>query len=96
MTNAHVIRHDVGQATLWDGRTLPARMLAYDQGYDLAVLSVKASGLEAIPLGSANDLRPGAWVAAMGFLWGVPDGLTAGVVIGIGAIPGLRTIRATW
>jgi S1-C subfamily serine protease len=89
VTNAHVMRHDVVQATLWDGRTLPARLLAYDQGYDLALLAVRARGLEAIPLGSANDLRPGAWVAAMGFPWGVPDGLTAGVVIGVGRHPGI-------
>ena len=89
VTNAHVMRHDIVQVTLWDGRALPGRLLAYDPQYDLAVLSVQARGLEAIHLGSANDLRPGHWVAAMGFPWGVPDGLTAGVVIGVGRHPGI-------
>jgi S1-C subfamily serine protease len=72
------------QAILADGRTLPAQVLALDEGHDLAALSVNAAGLSTIAPGDSKAIRPGQWVMALGHPWGVRDALTAGVVIGTG------------
>jgi serine protease Do len=86
VTNAHVVagrgQQPSLQATLYDGRTLPARLLALDAQLDLAALSVAATGLPAIRLGDSQALRPGQWVLALGHPWGVRGAATAGIVIG--------------
>jgi serine protease Do len=83
MTNAHVAAGR--QLSVWDstGKRTPARLLAADANLDLAALSVEASGLQSIELGSTDIMRPGELVFAMGFPWGVEGGLTAGVFIGL-------------
>ena len=40
--------------------------------------------LPAIQVGRSRDLLPGQWLMALGHPWGVPDALTAGIVIGTG------------
>lgn len=86
VTNAHVVagrgQRPSLQATLRDGRTLPARLLALDHELDLAALSVDTPGLPAIRLGNSQELRPGQWVLALGHPWGVRGAATAGIVIG--------------
>lgn len=84
LTNAHVAGRQSLRVTLPDGQALPARLLAYDKGVDLAALSVDASGLAAIELGDSKGLRPGQWVLAMGHPWGMIGAVTAGVVIDVG------------
>ncbi len=83
LTNAHVIGEGRVAVTLPDGRDLPARILACDRERDLAALAVDALDLPTIELGDSRTLRPGQWVLALGHPWGVPGGLTAGVVIGL-------------
>ncbi len=83
ITNAHVIGEGRVAVTLPDGRDLPARILARDLERDLAALAVDAADLPIIELGDSRMLRPGQWVLALGHPWGVPGGLTAGVVIGL-------------
>ena len=92
ITNAHVVsgsgrRH--GQkgelrVTLPDGTALPARLLARDEGRDVAALLVEAKQLTPIELGTSRDLQPGQWVLALGYPWGVAGAATAGIVIGTG------------
>jgi S1-C subfamily serine protease len=88
LTNAHVIgrrsRIVVANGVEWE-----AKVLAVDRERDLAALSVSAGGLAAIELGSARRLRPGDWVMALGHPWGLEGAATAGVVIGVGDLPGL-------
>lgn len=84
ITNAHVMQRPSLHVTLWDGRKLPARVLAYDADLDLAALMVEATALPTIVLGDAKQLRPGHWVLALGHPWGVPGAVTAGVVIDVG------------
>ena len=84
LTNAHVVgRHGV-RIALPDGRTLPARLLAYSKRLDLAALSVEAAGLSTIELGDSRRVRPGQLVLAMGHPWGVTGAVTTGVVIDVG------------
>jgi serine protease Do len=84
VTNAHVVRRRSPKVTLPDGRTLAARLLAYDQAIDLAALSVQAENLPAIALGDSKRLKPGDWVVALGHPWGVKGAASAGMVIDVG------------
>ena len=84
ITNAHVVRRGPYQVILRDGRRLPASLLAHDSSRDLAALSVDATGLATVGLGSSRDLQPGQWVLALGHPWGILGAVTAGVVIGMG------------
>jgi S1-C subfamily serine protease len=48
------------RVSLTDGRRLDARIVAQDFDSGLALLRVAAGGLPAAPLGSSEDLAPGA------------------------------------
>lgn len=97
ITNAHVVHHRTPTVTLPDERALPARVLAHDPERDLALLSVKASGLPTIALADSEHLQPGQWVFAVGHPWGVAKAVTAGIVIGIGAdMPEQAAGRREW
>ena len=85
ITNAHVIGRRGLRATLPDGQTLPARLIAYDREHDLAALAIDATNLPAIELGDSKNLQAGQWVMAVGHPWGVVGAVTAGIVIGSGA-----------
>jgi len=97
ITNAHVVQRASPTVYLPDGRSLPARVLAHDPQRDLALLYVKASGLNAMPLGDAEQLRAGELVFAVGHPWGVARAATAGVVIGLGGdMPEMQAGRREW
>jgi serine protease Do len=84
VTNAHVVRRQAPQVTLWDGRTLPAQLLAFDEGVDLAALAIQATHLPVLPLADGRDIRPGEWVISLGHPWGVVGASSGGMVIDIG------------
>jgi len=84
ITNAHVVKRQSPKITLMDGRTLPARLLTYDEDLDLAAVAVEARDLPTIELGRRGELRPGQWVVALGHPWGVTGATTAGMVIDVG------------
>lgn len=84
VTNAHVIHRQSLHVALRDGRTVDARLIAYDQANDIAALATDAANLDAIDLGDSESLHPGQLVFALGHPWGVPRAATAGVVIGAG------------
>jgi serine protease Do len=84
ITNAHVVKRQSPKVTLEDGRTLPARLLSYDEDLDLAAVAVDAHDLPTIELGRRGQLRPGQWVVALGHPWGVTGAMTAGMVIDVG------------
>ncbi|MFN2223323.1 MAG: S1C family serine protease [Candidatus Promineifilaceae bacterium] len=84
VTNAHVVKRQSPKVTLMDGRTLPARLLTYDEDLDLAAVAVEARELPTIELGRRGQLRPGQWVVALGHPWGVTGASTAGMVIDVG------------
>ncbi len=97
ITNAHVVQRASPTVYLPDGRSLPARVLAHDPQRDLALLQVKANGLNAMPLGDAEQLRAGELVFAVGHPWGVARAATAGVVIGLGGdMPEMQAGRREW
>ncbi len=97
VTNAHVIRRRDLEVTFSDGRSLPARLLAYDRDNDIAALSVDATSLPAIELGDSTQLQPGQLVLALGHPWGITSAATAGVLLGAGArLPEMPRSEREW
>ncbi len=82
LTAAHVTQRNPMSVVLADGRTLPARLIAYDRERDLAALSVDAAGLPTVRIGDSHLLKPGEWVLALGHPWGILGAATTGVFIG--------------
>ncbi|HZO72769.1 MAG TPA: trypsin-like peptidase domain-containing protein [Ktedonobacteraceae bacterium] len=86
ITNNHVIRGNRAEILLADGRKLEAAVLHRSPELDLALLSVAADNLKALPLGDSSRLRVGEWVFAIGHPWGQRWALTAGIVNSISSI----------
>jgi serine protease Do len=84
LTNAHVVQRRQPQVTLWDGRSYPSQLLAYDEKRDLAALAIQAEELTTIELGNSKTLRAGDWVIAAGHPWGITGAVSAGAVIAMG------------
>jgi S1-C subfamily serine protease len=84
VTNAHVVQGRSPRITLADGRTMPGRLLAYDEKRDLAAVQIEATSLPVITLGNGNGLQVGQMVVALGHPWGVIGATTAGMVIAVG------------
>jgi len=94
VTNAHVARGAGASVRLWDGRELPATLLARDARRDLATLKVEAGGLPAATFGDSGALRVGELVMAIGNPLGFIGALTTGVVHALGRLAGFG--RQSW
>ena len=89
VTNAHVARSDMADVELWDGRSLPARVLLRDPWRDLAVLRVLSSGLPAATIGDSDSVRPGELAIAVGSPLGFAGALSTGAIHSTGPIRGM-------
>ncbi|HMQ33039.1 MAG TPA: trypsin-like peptidase domain-containing protein [Chloroflexaceae bacterium] len=92
MTNFHVVA-GVGERveilTAGEARHA-ARLIAGNPRLDLALLAVEGAALEPAPVGDSAGLRVGELVFAVGNPWGQRGVVTAGIVSGVGEIPGGR------
>lgn len=81
ITNHHVIR-DAAEVIvkLQDRRELVAKIIGSDRRSDIALLKVEAANLPVVHLGSAESLKVGAWVLAIGSPFGFDHSATAGIV----------------
>jgi len=85
LTNNHVIQGaDEITVTLQDGRTAPAKLVGTDPETDIAVLKIDLNNLPTITFGSAEDLRVGDVVLAIGNPLGVGQTVTMGIVSATG------------
>ncbi|GAB5418576.1 MAG: trypsin-like peptidase domain-containing protein [Crocinitomicaceae bacterium] len=81
VTNNHVIEDaSEVEVTLNDNRKYKAEVIGADPSTDIAVLKIKESGLQALPLGNSDDLRIGEWVLAVGNPFNLTSTVTAGIV----------------
>ena len=85
LTNNHVIAdaaNDTGSLTVttFDGKRAAATIAAQDPAADIAVLRVAGLTLTPAPLGSADTLRPGDSVVAIGSPLGLSGSVSVGVV----------------
>jgi serine protease DegQ len=85
LTNHHVVEAaDEIEVALADGKKLLAKVVGNDPETDLAVLRVNADNLPAISFGSAENLRVGDVVLAIGNPFGVGQTVTGGIVSALG------------
>jgi len=86
LTNLHVVQ-GAGQVrvTFADGSESEAIIINVQPENDLAVLRARVvpDDLQAAPLRSTQDLRPGDAVVAVGFPFGIGPSVSAGVVSGL-------------
>ena len=82
LTNYHVIENSSFIAvTLYDGRSMEAKLVHYDQNNDIAVLKIEAEDLTPVILGDSANMNVGDSVIAIGNPLGeLTFSLTAGTV----------------
>lgn len=82
VTNYHVIQNaNSVTVSTYGGASYNAKIVGYDEGNDLAVLKIEATGLSPVVLGSSEKLNVGDTVLAIGNPLGEPTfSLTTGVV----------------
>ena len=81
LTNHHVIdgAEDI-KVDLNNRQTYSAKLVGSDAPSDLAVLSIRASGLSVLPLGDSDKVRVGDVCLAIGNPLGIGESVTAGIV----------------
>lgn len=81
VTNNHVIEDaNEIEVTLNDNRKYAAEIVGTDPSTDLAVLKIKESGLQPIPIGNSDNIDVGEWVLAVGNPFNLTSTVTAGIV----------------
>jgi S1-C subfamily serine protease len=84
VTNNHVLENaNEITVTLSDGRKLKAKRVGGDPDFDLAVISVPAEKLTAIPFGDSRQLEVGDFVLAIGYPANFGQSVTSGIVSGL-------------
>src|SRR5579862_9448790 len=85
LTNNHVVENaDKITVTLYDNRTVEAKVVGKDPETDVALLQIKADDLTAIPLANSDALQVGDYVIAIGNPFGLKHTVTAGIVSALG------------
>jgi serine protease Do len=81
LTNNHVVEGaDAVDVKLSDERELPGKVVATDQGTDIAVVRIDAKDLRPLPLGDSDVLDVGDWVVAIGNPFGLSHTVSAGII----------------
>jgi serine protease Do len=80
VTNAHVANSQVHEIETSDGRHLQGWIVARDPALDLAALAVNSGGLPAPSVRSAQTLRVGELVIAIGNPWDGIRAVSTGIV----------------
>lgn len=88
LTNSHVVSDGTAKTIivqLTDGREVPGTVLWNDKSIDLAIVKIEATNLKAAELGDSEDVRIGAYAAAIGNPLGMAFDrtVTQGVISGM-------------
>jgi serine protease DegQ len=85
LTNNHVVDGATEiSVTLFDGRTLDAKIVGTDPDTDVAVIKVAPQNLTAVSWGNSDGLRVGDFVVAVGNPFGLGQTATSGIVSALG------------
>lgn len=85
LTNDHVVdKMDSITVILNDQREFAATLVGSDERSDLALLKIDAKNLPTLTLASAETLKVGQWVVAIGSPFGLDYSASAGIVSAIG------------
>ena len=83
MTNNHVVSDSIEiSITLSDETVLEAKLIGSDSRSDLALLKVDGKDLPIVSVATADNLKVGEWVLAIGSPFGFSHTVTAGIVSG--------------
>jgi len=67
LTNFHVVEDSTSiTVSMYDGKTYSAKLVGYDEGNDVAVLKIEATGLIPVILGNSENINVGDSVVAIG------------------------------
>ncbi len=89
VTNNHVIEGaDEIVVKLKSGKEYKARLIGTDDKLDVALLKIKAKGLQTVRLGDSDRARVGDWVVAIGNPFGLEQTVTAGIISAKGRVIG--------
>jgi serine protease Do len=81
LTNAHVVAEsDEVTVKLTTKKEYKAKLIGADLRTDVALLKIDAVNLPVVPIGNAEKLEVGEWVAAIGAPFGFENSVTAGIV----------------
>ncbi len=85
LTNDHVVEgvSDI-KVTLFDGRTMPGKIVGSDPDTDLAVVRINANGLTPITFGLSEQAKVGDIVLAIGDPFSVGQTVTMGIISAVG------------
>jgi serine protease Do len=89
LTNNHVISGaDRISVTLSDETTLPARLIGFDVGHDLAIIKIdpETNDLPTVRFGDADAVKVGSWAIAIGSPFGFTETVTLGVISAKGRV----------
>ena len=85
LTNNHVVGGaDDITVTLQDGRNFKGTLIGTDPDTDVAVVQIKAGGLQALPMADSSKLQVGDFVVAVGDPFGLGQTVTSGIVSALG------------
>ena len=84
ITTASVVRgmRDF-KITLPNRKPLPGVLVGMDEGSNLAVLKVDATGLVPAKLGDSDKIKVGSWLTVVGNSYGLPNAVALGLVNGV-------------
>jgi len=81
VTNAHVIESEKDVVVqLQDKSTYPAKVVASDTMFDIAILKIDATNLPALPWGDSDKVEVGEQVFAIGNPFNLGDSVSKGIV----------------
>jgi serine protease DegS len=84
ITNFHVVESLLNmfdtEVTLNDGRKTPAKVVAYDESNDLAILHINMDNLTPIPVLENNNLNVGDIVFAIGYPRNIGQSVSQGII----------------
>src|SRR6516164_2872741 len=85
LTNDHVVKGGTNiEVITKENRRFKAQLVGRDQATDIALLSIKAENLIAIPFGDSDLLEVGDFVLAIGNPFGLGQTVTSGIVSALG------------